>query len=88
MNYNRKLIIQALAVLIFSILLYRVWDIFDAKVFYLELLCFVEIAIQFAYLIFNRKKLTKEERERELIVIVIYLIVVLGIYLYSLLTTH
>ena len=65
MNYNRKLIIQALAVLIFSILLYRTWKIADAKIFYLELLCFTEIAIQFTYLIFNRKKLTKEERERE-----------------------
>lgn len=73
---------------IYSVLLYRVWNIYDARLFYLELLCFTEIAIQFVYLIFNRKKIEKEEKERELIVIVIYLIVAVGIYLISLLTAH
>lgn len=88
MNNNKKLIIQALAVVIFSILLYRVWNIYDARMFYLELLCFIEIAIQFIYLIFNKKKISKEEKERELIIVIIYLIVAVGIYFISLITNH
>lgn len=83
MNYNKKLLIQALAVVIFTILLYRTWGIFDAMVFYMELLCFTEILIQFAYLLFNRKKISVAERDKEIVAIFIYLIVMVAIYLYS-----
>ena len=85
MTNNRKILIQSLAMIIFAIILYRSWDAYDVKVFYLELLCIVEIIIQFLYIFFNRKKLSKDERDRELIIVIIYLIVMVGAYLIKLL---
>ena len=85
MTNNRKILIQSLAMVIFAIILYRNWEAYDVKVFYLELLCIVEIIIQFLYIFFNRKKLSKDERDRELIIVIIYLIVMVGAYLIKLL---
>ncbi|MGI6510453.1 MAG: hypothetical protein ACOX1L_07790 [Erysipelotrichaceae bacterium] len=84
MTSDKKNIISALALVIFTILLYREWENFDARIFYIELLCFVEVLIQFAYLFFNRKTLSAAEKDREKLVILIYAIAMTGTYLLSL----
>ena len=81
MNNNKKLIIQALAVVIFSILLYREWDNEDARFFYVELLCFIEVLVQMLYLFFNRKTINEDERSKEVIATLIYAIVMVALLL-------
>ena len=86
MNSNRKLLIQALAVVITSIFLYREWSNFNAKVFYIQILCFIEIAIEFMYLLINKKTLTKDQRDQEIISIILFLIVMISIRLFTLIS--
>ena len=88
MNSNKKTIIQALAVPIFALLIYYNWQDFTAKIACFELLCLFEIIVQIVYILFNKKKLNKENIEKEGIIIVIYLIAMLGIYLLSLIIKH
>lgn len=88
MTSNRKNIIAVLVLVIFTILLYRQWDSFDARIFYIELMCFIEVLIQFVYLFFNRKTLSSEEKDREKIIIVIYGIAMVGIYLLNLIVVR
>ena len=86
MNSNRKLLIQALAVVIASIFLYREWNNFNAKVFYIQILCFIEITIEFMYLLINKKTLTKDQRDQEIISIILFLIVMISIRLFTLIS--
>lgn len=81
MNLNKKIIIQALAFIIFSILLYREWYNPDARFLYIEFLCFAEVLIEFGYLFFNRKTIDKDGRSKEIVQILLYLIIMVAIIL-------
>lgn len=83
MNSNRKIIIQALAFIIFSILLYREWYNPDARFLYIEFLCFSEVLIEFGYLFFNRKSINKDDRSKEIVQILLYLIIMVAVLLIS-----
>ena len=81
MNINKKILIQALAVVVFSVLLYRFWEYYDIRFLFIELLCFIEILIEFVYLFFNRKRVNKDDRSKEIVQILLYLIIMVGVFL-------
>lgn len=86
MSITKKYIIQILDLLIFSIILFRVWNNYDVKMFYVQLLALSQILIEFLYLIFNKNKLKQEEKGREYISIGLFLLAILIINLFRLLS--
>lgn len=88
MTSNKKLLTQALIVVIFSIILYRDWANPDVRFFYFELMCFIEVLIEFTYLFFTRNTIKPEERSKEIVQILIYLIAMVGALLLNMIITY
>ena len=74
MTQNLKLIIQALYLVVNAILIYQSIDIEGARFFYVMVLCFGEAIISLAYVFFNRKKLSKQDKLKEYLIIMMFIL--------------